>query len=102
MTNKTDILINIFGWIGSILLTLNLIPQIYKIHKTHKAEDISSTFLIVNTMGLIMYSFYGWYYRILQVAVSTSISALMCIYIMILKIKCDKDCACKVSVQPPV
>ena len=102
MTNKTDILINILGWIGSILLTLNLIPQIYKIHKTHKAEDISSTFLIVNTMGLIMYSFYGWYYRILQVAVSTSISALMCIYIMILKIKYDKDCVCKVSVQPPV
>ena len=102
MSNKIDILMETLGWIGSILLTLNLLPQIYKIHATHKAEDISSVFLIVNTMGLIMYSFYGWYYHILQVAVSTSISALMCIYIMILKIKYDKDCVCKVSVQPPV
>ena len=46
--NFTDIL----GWVGSTLLTINLVPQIYKIHSTKKVEDISTSFIVVNILGL--------------------------------------------------
>ena len=52
------IYVDIFGWLGGILLTLNLIPQIYKANVTKKVEDISTTFIIVNVTGLLLYSIY--------------------------------------------
>ena len=48
------IYVDIFGWLGGILLTLNLIPQIYKAHITKKVEDISTTFIIVNNDRFII------------------------------------------------
>tara|TARA_B100000287_G_scaffold381533_1_gene385968 strand:- start:1876 stop:2127 length:252 start_codon:yes stop_codon:yes gene_type:complete len=80
------IYIDIFGWLGGILLTLNLIPQIYKVHITKKIEDISTTFIIVNVIGLLLYSIYGLYYEIYQVAISSLMSLCISLYLLYLKL----------------
>ena len=80
------LIIDVLGWLGGTLLTLNLIPQIYKIRVTEKVDDISSTFIIVNVTGLILYSVYGWYYTIYQIAVSSSVSLCISLYLMYLKL----------------
>ena len=80
------IYIDIFGWLGGILLTLNLIPQIYKVHRTKKIEDISITFIIVNVTGLLLYSIYGLYYAIYQVAISSLTSVCISLYFLYLKL----------------
>jgi len=80
------IYIDIFGWLGGILLTLNLIPQIYKVHITKKIEDISITFIIVNVIGLLLYSIYGLYYGIYQVAISSLMSLCISLYLLYLKL----------------
>ena len=66
---------DILGWMGCTLLTVNIIPQIYKIHITKKVEDVSTTFIIINISGLLMYSCYAWYNNILHIAISTTISS---------------------------
>jgi uncharacterized protein with PQ loop repeat len=38
--------------------------KIYKIHITKKAGDISTTFIVVNIIGLVSYSIYGWYNKL--------------------------------------
>ncbi len=76
---------DILGWMGCTLLTVNIIPQIYKIHITKKVEDVSTTFIIINISGLVMYSIYAWYNNILHIAISTTISSLFSIYLLFLK-----------------
>lgn len=80
------IYVDIFGWLGGILLTLNLIPQIYKAHVTKKVEDISTTFIIVNVTGLLLYSIYGLYYEIYQVSISSLTSLCISLYFLYLKL----------------
>ena len=76
---------DILGWMGCTLLTVNIIPQIYKIHITKKVEDVSTTFIIINISGLLMYSGYAWYNNILHIAISTTLSSLFSIYLLFLK-----------------
>ncbi len=78
-------IVDILGWVGSTLLTINLIPQIYKIHNTKKVDDISTYFIIINISGLLMYSCYAWYNNILHMAISTTLSACFSIYLLFLK-----------------
>ena len=80
------IYVDIFGWLGGILLTLNLIPQIYKANVTKKVGDISTTFIIVNVIGLLLYSIYGLYYEIYQVAISSLMSLCISLYLLYLKL----------------
>ena len=80
------IYVDIFGWLGGILLTLNLIPQIYKANVTKKVEDISTTFIIVNVTGLLLYSIYGLYYEIYQVAISSLTSLCISLYFLYIKL----------------
>jgi len=82
MYNK---LINALGWVGCTLLTLNMIPQIYKIHITKKAGDISTTFIVVNIIGLVSYSIYGWYNNLVHIAISTTLSSFFSGYMLTLK-----------------
>ena len=76
---------DILGWMGCTLLTVNIIPQIYKIRITKRVEDVSTTFIIINISGLVMYSIYAWYNNILHIAISTTISSIFSIYLLFLK-----------------
>lgn len=44
--------ISILGFIGGGILSLNMIPQIYQIISTKKADDISTMMLVMNITGL--------------------------------------------------
>ena len=45
---------DLIGWIGSLVLSLSGIPQIYKIIKTKSAGDISIQFMAMWAGGLIL------------------------------------------------
>ena len=60
-------------------------PQICKIRATKKVEDISTTFIVINMTGLLMYSTYAWYNNILHMAISTTLSACFSGYLLFLK-----------------
>ncbi len=78
-------IVDILGWIGCTLLTINLLPQIYKIHVTKKVEDISTSFIVLNITGLLMYLIYSFHNKILHIAISTTISACFSGYLLFLK-----------------
>lgn len=51
--------INIFGYIGSFLYTLMLIPQIYKVYKNKEAKSLSYLMMITSFFGtccMLVYS----------------------------------------------
>ncbi|KAI8835464.1 hypothetical protein BJ741DRAFT_534032 [Chytriomyces cf. hyalinus JEL632] len=50
--------INIVGAVGGGILAICTAPQLYKIFKTRTADDVSLTFTIMYTMGLILSATY--------------------------------------------
>jgi uncharacterized protein with PQ loop repeat len=48
-----------FGYIGGVLLSIQLFPQIYKVIQTKSSNDLSFQFMGLNIMGLGCMSVYG-------------------------------------------
>ncbi len=48
-----------FGTIGGILLTISALPQIHKILKTWKADDVSILFVILLLIGKACWLLHG-------------------------------------------
>tara|TARA_Y100000590_G_C15257922_1_gene840046 strand:- start:78 stop:359 length:282 start_codon:yes stop_codon:yes gene_type:complete len=47
------------GYIGMIFLTITLIPQLVKVYKTKKADDLSYLFLFMNFLTCVCFFSYG-------------------------------------------
>ncbi len=53
------IMIEPLGYVGGSILGIQLLPQIHKVVKNRKADDISKSFVILNLIGLSLMSIYG-------------------------------------------
>jgi len=51
--------VEVLGYTGGILLSLQLIPQIIQIIKTRSAKDLSTSFLCINLVGLSCTCLFG-------------------------------------------
>ena len=49
----------LFGWIASSITLIYKLPQIYKLYKRKKSNDISVISLLVQSLGYIFYIFHG-------------------------------------------
>jgi len=77
-----DSIVNILGLIGSIGISVMLIPQIYKVYKTKISEGFSYLFLFINIFSGILMLIYGIYYYLLPVMLINSCVLLsICILI---------------------
>ena len=54
-----NLIFEIFGYVGSFMLTILLIPQIYTIIRTKNVESISIIFLIFQVFTTIIWIIYG-------------------------------------------
>ena len=52
-------IISPLGYVGGTILGIQLIPQIHKVIKNKKADDISKMFIVLNFTGLSLMSIYG-------------------------------------------
>jgi len=65
--------INIFGYIGSFLVSINLIPQIVKIIKNKSGNNVSFLTLLINIFASIFMLLYGFYKLLYPVIISNSL-----------------------------
>jgi MtN3 and saliva related transmembrane protein len=49
----------VYGWIASSITLIYKLPQIYKLYKTKKSNDISIISLLIQTTGYIFYILHG-------------------------------------------
>lgn len=80
---------DMLGYLGGMFLTINLIPQIYKTKKSESAKELSLLFLMMNEVGLLMYSIYGFTEKLYPMAIPSFISFKLNTLLLILKIKYD-------------
>jgi uncharacterized protein with PQ loop repeat len=50
---------SIFGWIASSITLIYKLPQIFKLYKTKKSDDLSLFSLLIQCLGYIFYILHG-------------------------------------------
>lgn len=70
-------LITLIGIVASMLTALSLIPQLIKLVREKKSEDISVTMLLVLLSGLGLWVYYGTLKEDLIIIISNSVAFLI-------------------------
>jgi MtN3 and saliva related transmembrane protein len=83
----TDILIQVTGITAGCITALSALPQLIKIIKEKKAEDISLWTLIVLITGLGLWTFYGFLKDDIPILATNLFSLLINVTLVFLKLK---------------
>ena len=82
--------IEFFGYFAAVLTTLAFIPQLIKTLKTKKAEDVSSTTLIMFLTGVAAWIIYGIKISSKPILIANIITFLLNFLILIFKLVYSK------------
>jgi len=77
----------IIGMLAAILTTIAFLPQVIKTHRSKHTKDLSLEMYIVFSIGLILWTVYGVVLQSLPIILANSITLLLCVYLIMLKIK---------------
>tara|TARA_R110002072_G_scaffold217968_1_gene375675 strand:- start:1090 stop:1359 length:270 start_codon:yes stop_codon:yes gene_type:complete len=83
--------IEIIGLIAAILTTSAFVPQVYKTWKTKDVKGISLTMYLVMFTGVLLWLVYGIYINSLSMLIANSMTSILILSIIILKIKHRKN-----------
>ena len=80
-----EILIDFFGYSSGVLVGITLVPQVIKVLKTKKAENLSNKFLIISLFAAISKLIYGVLINALPIVVTAPIILIETVIIMVAK-----------------
>jgi MtN3 and saliva related transmembrane protein len=80
-------LIEILGWIAGTLTTIAFFPQLLKTWTTKSAKDVSLVMMITFCVGVFLWLVYGLAIDAMPVVVTNSVTLILALLILILKIK---------------
>ena len=83
--------IEFFGYSAAFLTTVAFLPQLIKILKTKKADDVSLLTLIVFICGVLSWIIYGLKISSLPILFANIITLILNIFILISKISYSKN-----------
>jgi len=79
--------IEIIGLAAATITTAGFVPQVYKIWRKRSTQDISLNMYLLLSAGLSLWIVYGFSIESLPVILANSITLLLVICIIILKLK---------------
>ena len=79
--------IEILGLIAATLTTAAFVPQVYKTYVHKSTKDISLTMYSVLLTGVLLWVVYGLYIKSLPIVAANTITALLLILMLLMKIK---------------
>jgi uncharacterized protein with PQ loop repeat len=86
MCDSNNLSVNYIGYAGGIILSICLIPQIYKIIKTKKVDNISYMWQFLYIIGICLHLYYGVYYDLLPIYIPSIIELIFIFVLLGLKI----------------
>ena len=51
----------VFGWLGGILNSFHVLPQMLKIHKTKSVNDLSINSIYIKILASLLYTIHGFF-----------------------------------------
>lgn len=79
-------MIDILGFVAGFLTTLAFLPQVIKVIKTKKTEDISLVMYIIFTVGVALWLVYGIMLLSLPIIIANSLTLVLASIILVMKI----------------
>lgn len=86
MCDNKDPTTDYIGYSGGIIISVCLIPQIFKIIKTREVENISYLWQIMYLTGICLHLYYGIKYYLLPIFIPTIIELCLILVLFCLKI----------------
>ena len=86
------------GYAGGIILSICLIPQIYKIYQTKKVDNISYLWQFLYILGIIFHLYYGIYYSLAPIYIPTAIELFFVLILLGLKIYYERKKSDNISI----
>lgn len=77
----------IFGWIGMILVSIQFLPQLMKLIKTKKAKDVSLLMIVLTISGALSWILYAIFIKDIPVLLTNILIFIIACAILYLKIK---------------
>nr|WP_198342541.1 SemiSWEET transporter [Polaribacter sp. SA4-12] len=75
------------GLVAAVLTTASFLPQVFKTYKTKDTSGLSLTMYIVFFIGVVLWSVYGIYINSLSIILANSITAILALYLIFMKLK---------------
>ncbi|PIZ99437.1 MAG: hypothetical protein COX77_01465 [Candidatus Komeilibacteria bacterium CG_4_10_14_0_2_um_filter_37_10] len=79
--------IEIIGFVAGVLVAISLLPQLIKSWKTKSTKDVALAWTVINLTGQMLWLVYGVYINSTPLVVMSSITMIMNIFIVTLKLK---------------
>ena len=81
------------NWIGLLagsLTTLAFVPQVVRVWRTKRADDISASMFIIFILGVALWLVYGIYLKAWPVIIANAVTLILAIIILVLKFRYHK------------
>ncbi|NQV13691.1 MAG: hypothetical protein HQ530_05330 [Parcubacteria group bacterium] len=79
--------IELLGFIAGGLVAVSLLPQLIKSWQTKSTKDIAILWILINLGGQTLWVVYGYYISSASLIVMSSITLVMTISLIVLKLK---------------
>jgi MtN3 and saliva related transmembrane protein len=87
--NVEKFFVELLGLIAGTLTTISFLPQLVKIVKNKSAKDVSLLMFLIFTVGIFLWLVYGILTLTLAIIIANSVTIILALSILILKIKYD-------------
>ena len=77
----------IIGFIAGTLVAISMLPQVIKSWRTKSTRDIALSWNLINLGGQILWIYYGFLIGSLSLVIMSSITLVMNISLIVLKLK---------------
>ena len=78
-------MISILGFIAGTLTTLSFVPQVHKVWRTRRCEDLSYGMLLTFGFGVALWLIYGLLLRAAPVIVANAVTLTLIVVLLVMK-----------------
>ena len=83
--NGEELLVAILGYVAGILTTGAIVPEILKLVKKRKADELAYSWLEIIVAGMILWTIYGFLIESWPLAILSGLSGVLYFMLMVLK-----------------
>ncbi len=81
----------VLGFIGGALTTCGFVPQVIRVYRLRSAREISLTFTVLFTLGIIFWIAYGVFFRLPSVILWNAITLALAVGLLVAKLKYGRE-----------
>lgn len=82
--------VTLIGTVAGFCTTVSFLPQVIKICRTKSVRDLSLVMFVIFALGVTCWLIYGVLTRSIPIIIANSITLLLALYILLMKVKYAK------------